>query len=191
MNQFRISCTRRPSHSWRYSGVLVGTGSVVALISSSQLATEHALAQFKTLGTNLLSVSITQQNQSTDSSNDRNLLLSDISGLKKSAPQVVLASPYVSTYQSMSFNGSEIHGSIIGATENFADIAKIKIANGRFVSYLDRSSFYCVIGAKVAKKIRDSGFEPLGQQLNVGKYMFYSDWYCTAMEIKSIYLCRY
>ena len=37
-------------------GIVVGTGSVVALISSGQLATEHALEQFKTLGTNLLAM---------------------------------------------------------------------------------------------------------------------------------------
>ena len=45
-------------------GILVGTGSVVALITSSQLATEHALAQFKTLGTNLLTMDI-QRSQET------------------------------------------------------------------------------------------------------------------------------
>ena len=153
-------------------GVLVGTGSVVALISTSQLATEHALSQFKTLGTNLLSVSITQEDRQNDSSRTRNLLLRDIPGMKKSAPQVVLASPYVSTYQSMRFNGKELNGGIIGATENFSDIAKINMESGRFVSYLDRASFYCVIGAKLAKQIRKDGFEPVGQQINIGKYMF-------------------
>ncbi|WP_244897077.1 ABC transporter permease [Candidatus Coxiella mudrowiae] len=35
--------------------ILVGTSCVVALITSSQLATEHALDQFKTLGTNFIS----------------------------------------------------------------------------------------------------------------------------------------
>jgi len=37
-------------------GILVGTAAVVALISSGQLATEKALAQFKALGTDLLAV---------------------------------------------------------------------------------------------------------------------------------------
>lgn len=44
-------------------GILVGTASVVALITSSQLAIDHALAQFKTLGTNLLAMDVQQQQQ--------------------------------------------------------------------------------------------------------------------------------
>src|SRR5262245_7712922 len=39
-------------------GVLVGTAAVVALVSSGQMATRHALAQFKTLGTDLFAVTI-------------------------------------------------------------------------------------------------------------------------------------
>ena len=42
-------------------GILVGTAAVVALLSCGQLATEKALEQFKTLGTDLLSISIYQK----------------------------------------------------------------------------------------------------------------------------------
>src|ERR1700675_4084832 len=47
-------------------GILVGTGSVVALISSSQLATEHALSEFKKLGTNLLAVMLANNGPSSN-----------------------------------------------------------------------------------------------------------------------------
>ena len=38
-------------------GVLVGTASVVAMVSGGELATNEAIKQFKTLGTDLLAVS--------------------------------------------------------------------------------------------------------------------------------------
>ena len=42
---------------------IASTGSVVALIMCGELATSHALAQFKSLGTNLLSVSFENKSQ--------------------------------------------------------------------------------------------------------------------------------
>ena len=42
-------------------GILVGTASVVAMVSSGELATQHALEQFEKLGTDLLSVSFYQE----------------------------------------------------------------------------------------------------------------------------------
>ena len=40
-------------------GILVGTASVVAMVSGGELATNEALKQFKVLGTDLLAVSVT------------------------------------------------------------------------------------------------------------------------------------
>ena len=39
-------------------GVFIGTASVVALLSGGQIATAHALSEFKQLGTDLLAVGI-------------------------------------------------------------------------------------------------------------------------------------
>jgi len=42
-------------------GILIGTASVVAMISGGQLAASRALQEIKALGTNLLTVSIRQE----------------------------------------------------------------------------------------------------------------------------------
>lgn len=154
-------------------GVLVGTASVVALMSSSQLATAHALAQFKKLGTNLLAVDIRdrQSGDDTHQSNDQ-FTLRDVSRLKTASPQIQLIAPYTVSFKQMYFNATQINGQIIGATEPFGEIAKVNIASGRFVSYLDERNLYCVIGATIAKKIQATGVNPLYQQIRVGDYMF-------------------
>lgn len=153
-------------------GVLVGTGSVVALISSSQLATAHALAQFKKLGTNLLSVYVHDQSFGQPNPAEKQFLLSDVPTLMKSSSQIAAIAPYTLGFQSMLFNTTAISGQIVGATESFADIAKVELASGRFVSYLDRHSFFCVIGAAVAKKIELLGRHPLHNQILVGNEFF-------------------
>ena len=157
-------------------GVLVGTGSVVALISSSQLATAHALAQFKTLGTNLLSLYVRDASYGGQSNAGgavpKEFQLSNVPRLKKASSEIKSVAPYTLGFQSLYFSSVRLNGQIIGATEKFSDIAKLSIARGRFVSYLDKRDFYCVIGSKIADKIKAAGADPLGNQIRVGREIF-------------------
>ena len=153
-------------------GVLVGTGSVVALISSSQLATAHALEQFKKLGTNLLSIYIRDDSNGQPSANAKQFTIADTPRLEKASPQIALVSPYTVGFQSMYFGATSLDGQIIGADESFGVIAKTEVARGRFVSYLDSHRFYCVIGNDIAKKIRGLCADPLDNQILVGNSMF-------------------
>ena len=154
-------------------GVLVGTGSVVALISSSQLATAHALDQFKSLGTNLLSMSVQQPPSSANSNaNQEKLRLVDMPKLLRASKEIVSAAPYINAYAAMNFRGMSINGQILGATQQLGHIAKVPVSSGRFVSSLDKQQLFCVVGSKVAEKIRLKGVDPLGKQLQVGSKYF-------------------
>lgn len=153
-------------------GVLVGTGSVVALISSSQLATAHALAQFKSLGTNLISIYIRGEENNSQSASERSFTYDDAQLLKSKISQIKLIAPYTSNYQSVFFEGKNLNAQLLGATESFGKIAKAELASGRFVSYLDKRAFYCVVGSKVAEKILMRGANPIDNQIRVGSNMF-------------------
>ena len=87
-------------------GILVGTAAVVALLSCGRLATEKALAQFKSLGTNLLSVSTYQNSQSNNKQAE--ITLSQWRQLKEYIPQIQTVAPYTTTYQPISFQGHNI-----------------------------------------------------------------------------------
>lgn len=152
-------------------GVLVGTGSVVALISSSQLATAHALEQFKTLGTNLLSMSV-QQDSGGAEKDRQSLTMKAIPKIAAASPQITEVSPYTSLYQTFIVGNKVLNGQVLGVTETFPNIAKIGLQSGRYISYLDGRAFYCVIGSSLAKKIEKLGLKPIGQQVLVGKYYF-------------------
>src|ERR1700736_2978854 len=75
-------------------GILVGTGSVVALISSSQLATDHALAQFKKLGTNLLAVMLSSTQGQGESGQTRSLKINDMLTIQQQIPDIEKIVPY-------------------------------------------------------------------------------------------------
>lgn len=156
-------------------GVLVGTASVVALVSSGQLATQQALAQFKTLGTDLLSVSVQQQQgaQKKQGASIVKLTIGDVNKLTQSDPDIIEAAPYTMNYSQVSYAGKQLQGSIIGATENLSDVVKIDLSQGRFVSVLDKDEDFCVIGSSLAKSLRQQGvFAPVGKQLRVGNYYY-------------------
>jgi putative ABC transport system permease protein len=143
-------------------GVLVGTGSVIALMTCSQLATSYALQQFKNLGTNVLALQV--ENSS--------LQLTDMSKLKNVSSDILDISPYIMRYQPIYFDHLKFDGGIVGVTQSFANIIKIKITKGRFVSFLDGNNFFCIIGAKIAEQIRKKGVDPLFQQIRIENHYF-------------------
>ena len=154
-------------------GVLVGTGSVVALISSSQLATAHALSQFKSLGTNLLALNLQSKGSDSTKNPENQFHLDDVQKLIDSSDQIVDAAPYINAFSSVYIRGVKIQNTqIIGATDALSRIAKIHLSEGRFVSTLDQNSFYCVIGEKLAKKFQDRFLDPVGKQIKVGSRYF-------------------
>ena len=154
-------------------GVLVGTASVVALVSGGQIATENALAQFKELGTDLLSVSINTSSVQDENSANNELTVIEALDLQNTIPTLQLVAPYTTAYAPMSFSGNTIDGSVLGATDTLQEIIKIRLARGRFVSYLDKNEYYCVIGADIAKRIIQAGaLNPIGEHIQVGNFIF-------------------
>lgn len=156
-------------------GILVGTASVVALISGGQLATENALIQFKNLGTDLLTVNIepAKENESKESSGPK-LTTEGVDLIAKATPAILTAAGYTHVYAPISYKKTDLNASILGTTEEMQDIIKIHLAEGRFVSYLDKQSLYCVIGADVLDRIKSDGNfgDVIGTQVRVGENIF-------------------
>lgn len=154
-------------------GILVGTGSVVALISSSQAATDNALSQFKTLGTNLLALNLQEDPAAQAVNKVQYLQLDQLQQLMAQVPSIELAAPYVSAYSSVFFAGHKLDAQTMGATADLASINKLQMARGRFVSELDGRNYYCVIGDTLAENMKQYGVNnPIGQQIKLGSLYF-------------------
>lgn len=156
-------------------GVLVGTASVVAMVSGGELATQEALKQFKSLGTDLLAVSL---NASSDEDKklggqSDNLTLSDALALKATDKQIVDVAPYTQLYNVISYNGAPVNGMLLGITDSFKRLVHVNMLQGRFISLLDGYQFYCVIGKNVYEAMKQiSSKNPIGQPLQIGKHIF-------------------
>lgn len=154
-------------------GILVGTAAVVALISCGQLATEKALQQFKSLGTDLLALSVYPKKQNKSSASDKQIELATWRQIPNRVPAVLRIAPYAMAYQPLSFAGKPIQGAVIGADESLAQIIHISLQKGHFVSFVESFEHYCVLGDNLARQIQQITFaDPIGQQLRIGDSLY-------------------
>lgn len=155
-------------------GILVGTASVVAMVSGGKLATNEAIKQFKTLGTDLLSLSISDSpKEEKHKESQNNLTLEQANGLVRADNNIREVAPYTQIYNSVEFAGHQLTGTILGVTDSFSRVVHIDIAQGRYISDLDGYAFFCVIGDGLYQQIKSLTFaNPIGQQLQVGKNIF-------------------
>ena len=150
-------------------GILVGTASVVAMVSSGELATREALAQFDELGTHLLSASTYSENINHSENEGLNLSAHYIEDMPRSIPHIRQVAPYATFFAPLAFDSQRLSGGVIGVDDTFAQLAKIHMAQGRFISHLDHHNFYGVIGHDIAMALHKQGIEnPVGQQIRVG-----------------------
>ncbi len=156
-------------------GVLVGTASVVAMVLGGELATHEALKEFKSLGTDLLAVSINMAGEEHHEliEKEDNLTLPQALSLSKINSTILQVAPYTELFQSVFYEGHAINSMVLGVTDHFANLLHIRLKKGRFVSLLDQYNFYCVIGRDVYDAIKQYSLkEPIGQSLQVGQHIF-------------------
>jgi putative ABC transport system permease protein len=156
-------------------GVLVGTASVVAMVLGGELATNEALRQFKSLGTDLLAASINASSDENEAAagKSEHLSLPQALALESVDQNIVRVAPYTQLFHPVYYRGNPINGVILGVTDSFADIVHINLQAGRFVTLADKYEFYCVIGRDIYEAIKKmTQLDPLGQPLQIGKHIF-------------------
>lgn len=155
-------------------GILVGTASVVALVSSGELATQKALEQFKALGTDMLAMSLYEEKPSSSNTPANTLNYNETILMAKVIDGVRQVAPYAMLYVPITFRGRSLQGSVIATTENLKQSIKIHMEPGSsFISFLDRFAHYAVIGSNIATKIKTQTHnKPIGQQIWLGDTLF-------------------
>jgi putative ABC transport system permease protein len=154
-------------------GIMVGTASVVALVTSGQLATQKALDQFKALGTDLLAISLFDKNPGKSVTPENTISIKEWHKMKDEITSIINIAPYTTIYKQINFQGNKLDGVIIGADESLADVIKIELAEGNFVSFVETYEQYCVIGDNLKKQLKKHTLDsPIGKQLRLGDSIY-------------------
>ena len=146
-------------------GIAIGVGSVIAMMSVGIIVRDEALRQFRELGTDILTVSLSQEGARRD-----RVPVTPDDGLRLAAlPTIAQAAPYMISFGQASLAGKAVRDvSIIGATAALAGLNKLEVETGRHISDLDRRRYFAVVGAQIAAAMRQAGIErAVGESLTV------------------------
>ncbi len=154
-------------------GIVIGVGAVIAMVSIGQGAQASVQEQIANVGTNLLFLRAGSQNvggvqTGTDDTGSRSLKVEDIEAIRREIPSVAMASPAVNTRVQIIAGNQNWRTSVQGVGEQFPEIRKWSIANGRFFADTDiaTAARVAVIGQTIANNLFP-GMEPVGQTIRV------------------------
>lgn len=148
-------------------GLVIGTGAVVALTMSGELATRSITRRMEALGVNILTAHVyhvpkrSGQAQPGYGASMKQLLLKQTQSMD--------VAPMMSIFSPLKVKGQPVNAHVIGADESLLSLAQARMASGRFIAQLDGASRFCVIGADLYHKLQRLGILfPTGQHLSLG-----------------------
>lgn len=154
-------------------GIMVGTASVVALVISGELATQKALSQFKSLGTELLSISLYEKQLSQNLTPDNSVNMTQWLRLASSIPNIKEGAPYITLFDSLAYQGQKLSGSIIAADLSLAKVINIQLESGNFLSFVNHYEQYCVVGQEIKTQMEKIHFgSVINQKIWLGKHIY-------------------
>ena len=151
-------------------GIMIGIGSVIAMISIGTIVENEALKAFREMGTDVLTI---RKRYSPSNKHNKEITLDMALSIPRLCKSVKYVAPYISSSADVSFKGKKSYGSIYGITESFKKINKLPLLKGRFISDLDGLNYYCVLGMEKFAELRLLGLkEPIGKKIRVNNRLF-------------------
>jgi putative ABC transport system permease protein len=156
--------TQRMRAALTMLGVIIGVASVVALVGVGQGTTSNITSQLASLGTNLLTINPTEQNQdgSTSLTVDDAVAIGELSGVAAVAPEV-------STSQTVSAGDESTDTTIVGTNASYSSVRAYSIWQGSGLTdvSVDRALRVAVLGKSTADDLKLDETD-IGSQISIG-----------------------
>ncbi|MGI5826236.1 MAG: ABC transporter permease [Patescibacteria group bacterium] len=155
-------------------GIIIGIGSVIALISLGQSTQKTIQDQIQSLGSNLLTVqpgAISQGGVRGVMGGRTTLTLEDAQAIENSAEITVVksVSPELTQRSQVITSGSNTNTQIVGVTPVYAQVHKIEIGTGSFITQRDVDAItkVAVLGPQVVTDLFGEGANPIGKTIRI------------------------
>lgn len=160
-------------------GIVIGIGSVIALISMGESSKKAIQTQIQSIGSNLLTVSPGAQFSGGvrgAAGGGRTLINEDADAILKS-PSVTAVKNVSPEYQSRSqviYGRNNTNTQIVGVTPVYSEVRKITLTSGSFITQqqLNSMSKVAVIGPTVVEDLFTQGEDPIGQSIRINGKTF-------------------
>lgn len=160
-------------------GIVIGIGSVIALVSLGEATQQSIQNQIQSLGANLLTVS--PQGQQSGAvrgaiGGGTTLTPEDAKAIETSSQvtTVLNVSPELSRRSQVTTGNTNTNTQVIGVTPAYATVHKVTVDTGSFISQRDVDSIakVAVIGPQVATDLFGEGSSPIGQTFRISNQTF-------------------
>ncbi len=155
-------------------GIVIGIGSVIALISLGAGSQKAVSDQIQSLGSNLLTISPgSQTSGSVRSATGSNTTLTyDDAKAILTSPKVTTVSevsPELSRRSQVTTGGANTNTQVIGVEPVYSEVHKITISGGSFISERDVTSMtkVAVLGPQVVTDLFGEGANPTGKNIRI------------------------
>lgn len=159
-------------------GIIIGIGSVIALISIGQSSQKSVTSQIESLGSNLVTVSPASQRSGMvrGSNTVKTLTLADADALESSGLSAIsLVSPEYSGRYQVVAGDANTNTTIYGVKTAYSTIHNLKINSGRFITDSDYNSkaHVAILGPSVVEDLYgSSNYNCLGETIRINGLNF-------------------
>ncbi|MDD4938070.1 MAG: ABC transporter permease [Candidatus Shapirobacteria bacterium] len=159
-------------------GIVIGIGSVIALISIGQSSQAAITSQITALGSNLITISPGSQSSGRvrTSTARKTLTLADADAIKAADLFAIKSvSPEYSSRLQVVAGDSNTNTTIYGATSTYSEIHNLKISGGRFITESDynSNSHIAILGPTVVEDLYgSSSYNPIGEVIRINGQNF-------------------
>lgn len=160
-------------------GIVIGIGSVIALVSMGEASKYAVESQIQSIGSNLLTVSpgFTSSGGVRGAMGGATTLTNEDAQALKTSSEITLiknVSPEYSGRSQVIVGRNNTNTTIIGVEPIYADVRKITVSSGSFItnSHLTGISKVAVIGPTTAEDLFGTGVDPVGQTIRINGKSF-------------------
>jgi putative ABC transport system permease protein len=155
-------------------GIVIGIGSVIALVSMGESSKQAVQSQIQSLGANLLTISPTGQRSGTvrgAMGGGTTLTIEDADAIAASSKitTILSVSPAYSGRLQVTAGRNNTNTQIYGVTAQYASVRKITLTSGKFLTDKDNASHskVAVIGPTVVEDLFGTTTNPIGQTIKI------------------------
>ena len=142
-------------------GIIIGIGSVMAMLSVGETVKAQSLAQFQLMGTDVISVSEGYIPSEEGRPTAQVVLRPEhFDRAVKYGKYIRRISPEASLWGKLRAGKAEVSGSFLGVRPVFKEVNRLDLHQGRFLAPFDGGKFYAVLGAKAAEELLAKGAKP-------------------------------
>jgi len=142
-------------------GIVIGIGSVIAMVSIGTIVQQESIRQFKDMGIDIITI-----RKSFSEGAQSEFKVDILMKLPQEKRHILEVAPYVVSGTEIYSGREKFSMEQMGVTASFFSLNKLQIREGRLLSELDQNRYCCVIGVELADFLRKTGKSQLiGDQI--------------------------